>query len=195
MGASTYTFRRGSTPNSSDKPSLAVFYESSQQDVMGVDTYVHKKYYPKFSVFEDDLRDLSVSYRDYAYVVTKMLRDWAKDHKFKTVPINVFLGNWALEGYLKVRDSRQVKIRVDDDGGVLDSEVIVGRKFIQDSLVRFVRLRDVVESVRPLLSERWLSMYDGGDNRPTNDAVKILSLEFGVFEASSYTEIVDTLLL
>jgi len=161
---------------------------------MGVKVYVPEKYYSRFMVFEDDLRDLGISYKEYAYVAMKMLAGWARERKMNTIPIRTFAGNWALDMYLEVRDSQQVTIQIDDVDVVLESEVLVGRKYIQDSLNGFTRLRDVVGDIRPLLDDDWIRLYESGEARPIRDAVKVLSFEFGVPGASTYTEIVDKLI-
>lgn len=156
--------------------------------------FVPNKHNSRFSVFEDDLRDLGIDSRDYAFTVVKMLKSWAADKGFYTVPINVFTGDWALELYRTVNGSQQVKILDNEVDAVLECEVLVGRKYIQDNLTGFTRMRDVVSEIANMLAPEWIELYWSGGVRPTQDALDRLSEEYGVPVAYSYTELLDKLI-
>jgi len=183
----------------SGKPQLVAYYTLSMEDVYGVYSRVARKLYDRFFSKEKELIDKGVTPKDYAYGVAIMLEKWVKDKGFSSVPVNVFLGSWAWNKFMKVHDSVSVRIdnvTSDEDVGLLWSELLVARTYIQSSLVDNTRLSDVVEDLRPLLSESWLELYEKDDRmRLETLALMQLENEYMVKCPNSYSDIVTALVL
>lgn len=148
------------------------------------------KHIERFEAFEKKLRDLYVPPRDYAFTVVHMLRGWVKDKGFEFLPVNVFLGSWAFNKYMKQHNSEYVDIQYDCSPHVLlYDELNVARLYIQE---RGRRLCFIVEELRPLLSMGWIESYKIG-SRPVQQALDVLRFEFNVLSATSYNDIIEAL--
>jgi hypothetical protein len=170
---------------------LALYYVKAVYNVYGIIISVSKDNIPLFKVLEDDLRDKGISYKDYANTVCGVLQNWCVKQRLRFPPANVFLSDFAIKRYESVKSKETVEY-IQDGGEVLYSELMVARKYIQDNLSSHARFRDVVSSLEPLLSPKWLDLYNTGSKRPVNDALEILIEEFGV-EARDYVSLLDAL--
>jgi len=178
---------------------LLRYYKLAMEEVYGVYVKVTATKVERFISKEKDLLTLGILPKDYAYGVAILLEKWVKDKKFKAVPVNVFLGNWAFSKYMKVRDSISVTIDpISSDGNVslLWSELLVAKTYIQSNLIKHTRMCDVVEDLRPLLGEEWLELYEC-DKRLHIETLALLQLEeeYLVKNPNSYTDIVNSLVL
>jgi len=186
--------KRNSKWNSRNIPTLARFYMDAHEDIYDVRPFVHSNHYGRFLVFEDELREFGYSCKEYAYTVVKILEKWKDSKGFKHIPVVAFTGDWALKKFMRVADSKHVDIS-NDDYSLYHSELIVARSYIYENAYngRCVKLRDVVNELRPLLSEQWLEKYDSGGERPIDDVLDDLCDEYGVVVARNYNSIVDAI--
>lgn len=165
-------------------PALAHMYKSAMRQIYGVDVYVMRRDYPRFAVFEDDLREEAIPIKEYAYTVGTILRKWCKFHKFKYIPVKVFTGDWALSRFMKVWQSETVTVgKPTNDDALLYSELLVGRMYVVTLLTRYVRLSSVVEDIKIMLSPEWYHMYTSKDKRRikfVREAIVVLCEELGI---------------
>lgn len=191
--------QKASKLNLSDRPALAYHYTAAVEKLTGESIFIHPKLYPKFAVLEDDLRELGIPPRDYAYGVIKMLTPWAKMYGMRTVPAATFCSDWALNKFVKVFNTHTVQMlpqEVVDHDELLQSELTVARMYIERNLASgtVVRLMDVVDDIKPVLSSKWLDVYEAGDKRPVTEALDILMDEYRVRGVvANYSDIVDCL--
>jgi len=181
-------------------PALASAYINASLHVYGIKVTVVKSKWSRFAVFEDDLRELHIPIRDYAFTVSTILKAWCVSHKFGCVPVNVFTGDWALVRFLKVWQSKTVTIdRPSNYDELLYSELLVARMYIATLLIRYVRLSFVVEDIKAMLTSDWYHMYVSKDKRRSkfiSMAIPILCEEFGVIfhdDITTYNDIVRKL--
>jgi len=174
------------------KPQTAIYYEKVMQEIYNKKIWLAKKLYSRFTVLEDDLKDLGFDdYRDYAYTVGNMLKVWAKDKGLKYIPYSVFCGEFALKKYAKVKGMKTVDLATDKHKEeLLYTELLVLRSYIRANLTDVKRLKDVVWELRPVLDARWIDAYDNGGERPEQEALEILAEGYHL---RSYRSIVDIL--
>lgn len=181
-----------------DIPELVVHYKSATKDIYGINADVAKYTYEKFEERSEYLRMERVPLRLFAYGVLTLLQDWVAKKKFRQLPTNVFLGEWALKKFNNVEKSKWVDFHFSEDGkdAILHSELQVARYYIETASKKFVRFMDCVEDIRPLLHKDWLHMYDAGESRIwlISEAMVILEQEYGV-RAQRYTDFVDSKVL
>ena len=182
------------------QPTLVRYYIDATNKTYTMHLYVHKRNWSRFMVFEDDLRDLHVPSRDYAYTTSKLLQRWCAAHKFGFVPMNVFLGDWALSKFMKVWQSDTVNIETapsQDD--ILHSELMVARMYIHESTAHYVRMMDVVNNCRKLLSPAWYELYitkDAARNKFINRVLEMLCEEYNIPSnayITTYSDIIEKL--
>lgn len=146
-------------------PQLLSHYLRAHEALLRVKPYVHKKYYKRFSKFELRLHKEGIAPRDYAYGIIPLL-DWArKEHNVTTIPINLFLGDWALIRYKEKCDQHFEKASaVDVDAGeLLQAERMAAQYFIatkQES--PHITFAEAVKELRPMLPAEWWTMYEQG---------------------------------
>lgn len=178
-------------------PQLAMHYISACKKVYGKAPYIHKRLFPKFSVFEDDLRYEGIASRDYAFTVAVLMVKFCQQHKFAYLPINTFLGDYCLKRYRKVLEAKTVSIEMTtDEDTLLRDELTVARLFIDRNVNsdNYVRLSAIVKDIEPLLSKTWLQVYVNRGKRPELDAISTLADEFGISNpVTSYIDIVMAL--
>jgi hypothetical protein len=178
------------------KPPLVTHYMNAHRRTLGVNVFINTKQWPRFRVFEDDLRELHIPCRDYAYTVVAMLHDWLKEKHYTSVPVNVFTGDWALKKFLKVWKSESVQTAstVDD---ILDSEVFIGRMYVATNLQEYARLSQVVARYRSNVSYAWYIMYKNDASlrsKFVSKAIKLLCEEYGItVDVDNYLDIVRIL--
>lgn len=183
----------------SSDPQLIYHYKNAIKAVFGIHTRVNANKHVKFSEVEKELVDKNISLRDYAYGVVVMLEKWVSDKNMKLLPVNVFLGDWAFNKYLKVHNSVSVTIdNVNSDIAVnlLWSELLVARTYIETNLIECRRLCDIVIELKPLLSAEWLELYESG-NTMHLETLALLQLEeeYLVKSPLNYVDIVTKLVL
>jgi hypothetical protein len=187
---------RSSLLDVSGTPPLVFHYIAAHKNLLGYKPFVHAKTYARFTVFEDDLREKQIPSRDFAYTVVKLLKKKVTENDWKCVPLNMFLGDYAIKLYQKVSSST---VEVDYTNGnkteLLHNELLVARMFVQQNVTsdKFVRLSKVVEDIKPLLSTDWLELYESKKPRPISQALDILMDEYNINVANTYLDIIDSL--
>ena len=122
-------------------PALVNHYIDAHDKVLGVFVKVNPSHYAVFDVFTEDLQDLKIDPKTYSVNVVQILRSWLKLKNFRSVPIRVFCGDWALGKFLKVDAREYVKLEVDDDASeILQSELTVARYYIAGNIGNYMRL-------------------------------------------------------
>jgi hypothetical protein len=179
------------------KPNLAVLFEKAQYEILCVRFYIVSSKWSIFSVFADDLREKQIDEKSYTYTIVQLLKSWLVTKKFKSIPINVFCGDWALNRYLKVCNSETVTIHKDDNSDeLLYSEMMVAKYYISKNLDGVFKYKDAVTELEKLLSVAWLRLYE--ENLITDKfryiAVDRLAEEYGVGFCKSYNDIIGKLL-
>ena len=177
-----------------NKPALAAYYESAHKQVLNRTCYIRKNEYPMFETFSDDLRELNIGCRDYAYAVVKLLQSWLQEKKFYRIPVNVFCGDWALNKFKKIDDSQYVRITEPEEDKtveIVQSELLVARAYIEYNLKDVYRMKDVVKDLRPLLSKEWLECPE--DKRPITEVLEMLCKDYGLPLTSSYNNVIRSL--
>ena len=190
--------QKGLKQFSAEKPHLVTHYVNACVKFYNCRPFVPAKLYPKFRVFEDDLRELGVSSKDYAYTTIKLMKSFIAKKGWTNLPTNLFLGDYCLHRYVKVMKTETVTIDTDDRGDILyRDELLVARVFVEKNLSsdgNCVRLRDVVKELKPLLSDVWLQVYINKDRRPEAEVIDQLVIEYEISKnVSSYLDIVDAL--
>lgn len=181
------------------EPQLLRYYKLAMEEVYGTYVRVKKDKFTRFISKEKELLKLGVEPKDFAYGVAILLERWVREKKFKTVPVNVFLGKWADDKYMKVRNSVSVTIdpiNSDESVNLLWSELLVAKTYIQSNLIKSTRLCDIVEELEPILSEDWLQLYKD-DKRLHIESLALIQLEeeYLVKNPNSYTDIINSLVL
>lgn len=177
-------------------PELVIHYQYATKRVFGHEVYISSKLYGRFLAFSDDLKDLGYSVSDYANTVVQLLKPWALRKGLDDVPVNAFLGNWALERYEEIVNSEYVSSDDADPDLMLESELVVA-KFYIDSHVsgECLRFRDCVKQLMPMLNKEWLEAYKNIDDRSETQALDLLEEFYGVTETLSYNDIIERLVL
>ena len=183
----------------SSEPQLLYYYKRAMKAVYNIYVRVADNKHEGFISKEKELLVMGITPKDYSYGVAVMLEKWVADKGMNTVPVNVFLGKWILDKYLKVHNSLTVTISdVGSDGDVdlLVSELLVARSYIQANLINGKKFRDVVTELEPLLSKEWLRKYEDG-TRLHIETLALMQLEdeYLVKSANSYNDIIDALVL
>lgn len=182
-------------------PQLARHYVDACYAVYKFKPYIHRRIFPKFSIFEDDLREQAIPPKEFAFTVIAATKWFVKKKSWKFLPIKLFLSDYGIKKYLKVEKYKTVDVisAINSDEilkmEILHNEIVVARAFIAKNVKSdtFIRLRDIVEELKPLLSEVWLEIYVNKGKRPISQAIDRLSDEFQVFDARTYTEMLDML--
>jgi hypothetical protein len=176
---------------------LARLYSKITYDIFGVNCRIHKSKIPKFLKFEKRLHKENISLRRYTEVVLRLLYKWAMDKDMTFVPVDIFLSEFAYMRYSSVISTKTLDVMDESEdrfAELLHSELMVGRLFIR----RYIetdggyKFRKAVSELRSILSPLWLELYDTSQSRPTEDALEVLSAEFGILPADTYLDIVDS---
>jgi hypothetical protein len=180
---------------SGSMPDLAYYYLNAIEEVFGTRCHIGKNDYATFLVLQDDLHDLGIKNRDYAYTVVRMLRQWALYHKMKFVPMRTFCGDWALRRYNKVFNSATVTIMDHRAGELLNCELLVARMWLQHKVNHEPdKFDDVIDQLKPFLTDEWLEGYGNGHRAGlVEEAVEILRSEYRLHDAWSYDDIAKAL--
>jgi hypothetical protein len=181
------------------EPQLYTLYANAHKKVFNKPVHLPKKSWSLFSVFEDDLRNAGYDSKDYAYTIVKSLQKWAADKHLTFIPPAVFCGRWAFDRYVKIHDSKSVKIQtVEEDSfaTLLYSELLAARSYIADRLSgKDVRFSQSVTSIQPMLDKDWLQMYHKQPvceirRRLIHESLTTLCREYGIQRARSYSDLV-----
>jgi hypothetical protein len=183
---------------SNEKPQLITHYVKACTKVYHRKPFIPAKLFPKFKVFEDDLRELGIPPRDYAYVVATLMKRFVLSKGWNCLPVPVFLGNYCLNKYKDIAATKTVKVDTENSMDILfHDELLVARVFIEKNVAsdgNVIRLRDVVKELKPLLSDNWLQVYVNKDRRPEDDVIDQLVTEYGISKkVTSYLDIVSVL--
>jgi hypothetical protein len=187
--------KRSSRQSLSNKPALATYYENAHLHILGKKCYISAKEYPTFETFMDDLRDLNIGCRDYAYNVTTLLKGWVEKRKFYRIPVPVFCGDWALGKFQTVDKSEYVKIADEDEDTkteILQSELLIARAYVDGNLKDVCRMSNIVKELKPLLSKAWIDCPK--EDRPELEVTDILCKEYYIRPVSSYNAIIKAVL-
>jgi hypothetical protein len=187
--------KRNSRQSLSNKPVLATYYESAHKKILNRKCYIVERDYAIFETFMDDLRDLNIGYRDYAYGIVTLLKGWVEKKKLYRIPIPVFCGDWALGKYKVVDNSQYVKVADKEEDlhiEILQSELLVARAYIDANLKDVCRMNEVVSDLKPLLSKAWLDCPK--EKRPTSEVEEILCKEYSILQVVDYNAIIRVIL-
>jgi hypothetical protein len=171
-------------------------FQRASKKVFNVTPYIHEKYYGKFLVFEDDLRERGISGREYADTVVKMMEKFVYKKNWKSLPLNVFMCDWVLEKFMKVHNSSTISIKIDNniEDVLLQDELNVARTYISHAIGREpMKFSSVVEELKPVLSKEWLLAYYTKHGRPIRESLEILSEEYSIIDARTYNDIIGAL--
>ena len=163
------------------KPQLARYYESACEEVFGSTVEVKEFQYKKFRVAEKELIGMSIYPKDYAFGISRHLKSWVEGKNWRTLPLNVFCGPWAIKLYsteiapIKFHETSTEEV---DKGSLLHDELLVARYYIDSS--GNMSLDEVVEKLTPILGESWLDVF-AEDRRKevVLEALRVLSMERG----------------
>jgi len=161
--------------------------------VYGERPYVHSNQYGRFLVFEDELRERGYSQWEYAHTIVRILKKWADKKGFRTIPVNVFTGDWALRRFQVVAGSEYVCIAGKDLKEELYwNELTVATTYVVDNISdgTVVTLSRVVAGLKPLLSDSWLNRYYNDKDRPVIKVLDELCEEYGIVFAKNYADLV-----
>jgi len=180
-------------------PALAGHYISAQKATFGnhLKIGINKKIYGQFRVMEDDLREKGISFRSYAYDVTKILKPWVKQKGMSHVPVNVFLGKWAYEQFMKVYKSESViidNIDKDKDVKLFYTEALIARYYIvAKKKDPNTKMAEVVDRIMPVLDPAWLALYELNSDKRQVVVKKVMTMlrkEYHKPEAQTYEDFV-----
>lgn len=173
-----------------DMPILTRYYIGAHRDVLGVHVRVSKNKYGTFLVFDDELRIRGIGAHEYAYTVVKLLKKWLVKKKLRSVPVDVFVGEWALGKYVRVAGSDYVYIALDDvDNDVYYSERAVAEIYISERGATPIRL--LARRMKNFLSDHWLRRFSHDGDRRIDDVLADLCEQYGVPGARNYNDIID----
>ena len=191
--------RKDLTGKLSGEPQLAFYHRIAVKNIFGVTIRIPAKVYNRYVAFDKQLQKAGINPADYAYEICVILRSWVKRKGLQSVPINTFVGDWALTKYMKVYDSETVTIdrpKQDEQFELLHYELLVARSYIEANLIEYKKLRDVVIELKPILSKEWLKKYENEDRTILEiHALDILEDEYLVKYPTSYVEIIRKLVL
>jgi len=181
-----------------DFPQLVLAYTRATEKIYGKKVWVPTLEFSKFWVMEDDLREMGASPREYAYTVLKSLKSWAKSHGLDYVPIKVFLGKFAFNKFVKIWNSKTIVIDDDknDETEVIHSELLVAEAFIEERLHgNNVSFDQTVKNLRPVLSEKWLEMYNTHRYRACSGyVIDNLCMKYNIRYARDYYTLMEEIL-
>ena len=178
---------------SNDYPQLVSHYTNATYKIFGKRVWVSTMDFSKFRVLEDDLREIGVSSKDYAYTVLAALQTWTKEHHMDHVPVQMFCGKFAFQKFMKVWKSETISLAHVTDAELKHSERMVAEMYISEVLSRNMNIAfdHVVNELRPLLSKAWLEMYDhGGYRMCSGEIIDELCDEYHVPYAKDYYTLV-----
>lgn len=89
---------------------LCKHYIEATKAVYKQDIFVPAGQQQKFYAREKIIIAKGITPRDYAYRLTKHLQWWVKQRKFRNLPINTFLGDWAMRIYLNELDEKTERL-------------------------------------------------------------------------------------
>jgi hypothetical protein len=178
---------------------LARFYSKTTEKLFGVRCRIHKSKIPKFLEFEKRLRSEGISLRRYTDVVLRLLYKWALDKDVGFVPVDTFLSEFGYMRYASVISTETLEVMDESEdryAELLHSELMVARLFVR----RYIendgnyKFRKAVAELEPMLSPLWLEHYEDNSPRPSEDAIEIITDEFGIHPVDTYLDVVDALI-
>jgi hypothetical protein len=179
------------------KPSLSILYEKAHRELYGMKVFVSESKYKCFEECSMELRKRNMDEKKYAYAIARLLEEWLKKRNLKTIPVNMFCGDWCIERYAKISGSETVDIgKENKDEELLHSELLIARYYISKNLGDdVIKFKDAVEDLHLMLSPKWLELYKSNSSRNkfVSKAVDILSEEFSVGISRDYNDIVGKL--
>ena len=163
------------------KPQLARHYEVSSNEIFDHPVFVAPKDYWQFQRAEKELAGMNIFPKDYAFGISKHLKEWVWGKGWFNVPLNVFCGQWAIKTYsteLFPVKFLETPTEVVDQGELLYDELLVARYYIDSS--GKMSLDEVAEMLRPILKESWLELFANHKrSKVVTAALEILSMEKG----------------
>lgn len=167
------------------KPQTATFYERAIRDVYQSYTQVMPKHYTRFNKLETSLHNRYIYPKDYAYDACESMVWWVQKYAKKHLPSNVFCAEWVVEMVEKRVGERVFQTPNYEEERLfllVSQELVVARRYIDCLRMRkTVTFTDVVEELRPVLSDEWLQLFQ--NKRRTSlevHAVNQLCLDHGV---------------
>ena len=193
---------KASTPKFQVETCQLIFmYRAATQKIYNVNVFVPKSRLNRFLQFEKSLIMHEMSPSLYTTTTLTILQKWVKQKGLDYVPINVFLGKWAMERFLKVYQSQTVEIMGLDaakHAELLHSELLVARAHMKRTIEagQEVPMDLSVGKLKSMLSQDWLQLYRSGQERQvTSEALDIICYELKLRKKySTYKAIAEALL-
>ena len=135
------------------KPQLARHYEAASKSIHQSKVYVPVAQWAKFYDREDELTEAGVFPRDYAYRLLEHTAYWIKRKGWRTMPVNMFLGDWALNEYTTKLGNRPFDYITDKE----ESKRMVEAS--QHLLMEYIKHYQL-ESEDAAISDLWLFMSE-----------------------------------
>lgn len=149
-------------------PQMADLYIDATREVFGKTIFVAKKDWGKFYTFEKKLVEANILPRDYAFRLLKHLKGWTLRKGWKHLPVNVFLGKWAVELYLKDIGNRKF-VYVTDDEDYHSILVAEEYKVIMFAEHERISVRAAAQQLWPLMGEYWRQAYENGNRQEISE--------------------------
>jgi hypothetical protein len=162
-------------------PQAARFYKAAQLAVFGEEVWLDPEQIQRLGQLEAFLRHNSIFPRDYAYGLTESLRAWVQGKGLRCLPVNMFCGEWAKAHFQEEVGPRRFippTKESEEHSDLLYEELILARLYI--SKQGSMTFQQVVDFLRPMLSQRWLDLYTSHQRTALIvNALDVLSLEHG----------------
>jgi hypothetical protein len=128
--------------------------------------------------------------KDYAHGVARHFCGWVKSKGWDKLPINVFCGQWAIRKYKEEignSDYLPATTSQEELAVLMYDELRVARYFISNRGMK--TYGDVVEELKPVLSDAWLERY-ANDNLDSvrKDVLVVLRKDHRRIQAINYED-------
>lgn len=135
------------------QPHSMVCYLSASVKVFGVKPKISQAQYSKFVKFDKTLHELRILPQEYATKIMTHLKQWVHKRKWKTLPVNVYVGKWATNMYLNEiggnRSFVYISLSKEQEQLLVMEEVLI----LQASTDWGVDYEEAFESLKPMLSD------------------------------------------
>lgn len=161
---------------------LTRYYVEESKRVHHHRPYVTNKQDASLGKFEVKLVKQDIDPRRYAEFIIQDTQRWVQSQKgWKTLPVHIFTGKWALGHYIE-----KVGVRVFEeiDADSEDFQILVQEEFMVMQYHKFHSTEtydEAIEEMEPFLSDEWKSIQDDGNGRKVyKEALKLFKEVYGV---------------
>jgi hypothetical protein len=165
----------------------------------GINAWVSQKLTARFRLREGELKRMGINSINYASFVINAYLDWCLKKGMGKVPINLFLGQAALNRYLREAEEtgRDDIGEMDMDHLIVQSEAEVAAAYIARTVDGdTVTYADIIRELAPALANNWLERRDDLTVEDKLDILQQLRIQFQLngTKIESYDDIVVALL-